>query len=160
GLMTVHNALVGAGLRDQIKVGASGKVSTGVDIVKRLIQGADFTNAARALIMAAAFIPPQTCHRNTCPVGVAPQDTRHMRALDVPDKAERVRAYQYGTVVQSLQIVASMGLRSLDELAPSMLRRRTSGGKIVSYAELFEHLGTGQLLREPPKSWRRDWELA
>jgi hypothetical protein len=34
GLMTVHNALVGVGLRDRVKVGASGKVATGIDIVK------------------------------------------------------------------------------------------------------------------------------
>lgn len=47
GLMTVHNGLVGAGLRDRVKIGASGKVTSGVDIVKRLIQGADYTNSAR-----------------------------------------------------------------------------------------------------------------
>ncbi|MGH3491790.1 MAG: glutamate synthase-related protein, partial [Sciscionella sp.] len=45
GLITVHNALVGTGLRGKIKVGASGKVATGADIVKRMIQGADYTNA-------------------------------------------------------------------------------------------------------------------
>ena len=47
GLMIVHNALVGAGLRDQIRIGASGKVASGSDIVKRLIQGADFTMPGR-----------------------------------------------------------------------------------------------------------------
>ncbi|MCW2759785.1 MAG: gltA, partial [Nocardioidaceae bacterium] len=46
GLVTVHDALIGVGLRDQVRLGASGKVSTGVDLVKRLIQGADYTNAA------------------------------------------------------------------------------------------------------------------
>ena len=67
GLMTVHNALVGAGLRDRIKVGASGKVATGSDIVKRLAQGADYTNAARAMMMAVGCIQSQECHLNTCP---------------------------------------------------------------------------------------------
>jgi glutamate synthase domain-containing protein 2 len=33
GLMTVHNALVGTGLRERIRLGASGKVATGTDIV-------------------------------------------------------------------------------------------------------------------------------
>jgi len=74
GLMTVHNALVGAGLRDRVKVGASGKVATGIDLVKRVIQGADYTNAARAMMMAVGCIQAQTCHTNTCPVGVATQD--------------------------------------------------------------------------------------
>jgi glutamate synthase domain-containing protein 2 len=43
GLMLVHNSLVGTGLRDRIRVGASGKVASGVDIVSRVCQGADFT---------------------------------------------------------------------------------------------------------------------
>ncbi|MDN5636312.1 MAG: FMN-binding glutamate synthase family protein, partial [Brevibacterium sp.] len=46
GLMIVHNALMGAGLRDRIRIGAAGKIASGSDIVKRLIQGADFTMAA------------------------------------------------------------------------------------------------------------------
>ncbi len=29
------------GLRDQVRIGASGKVATGVDLAKRLVQGAD-----------------------------------------------------------------------------------------------------------------------
>ncbi len=44
GLMLVHNSLVGTGLRGRIKVGACGKVASGVDIVTRVCQGADFTH--------------------------------------------------------------------------------------------------------------------
>ena len=76
GLIMLHNALVGTGLRDRIKIGASGKVATGTDIVKRLVQGADYTNAARAMMMAVGCIQAQQCHTNTCPVGVATQDPR------------------------------------------------------------------------------------
>lgn len=79
GLMIVHNALVGAGLRKKIKVGASGKIATGTDIVKRLIQGADFTNSARAMMMAVGCIQAQACHTGKCPVGVATQDPRRAR---------------------------------------------------------------------------------
>lgn len=83
GIMAVHNALVGTGLRDRIKVGASGKVAVGNDIVKRLIQGADYTNAARAMMMAIGCIQAQQCHTDKCPVGVATQSRRRQRALDV-----------------------------------------------------------------------------
>nr|WP_246416579.1 FMN-binding glutamate synthase family protein [Nocardioides luti] len=160
GLMSVHNALVGAGLRDRVKIGASGKVATGIDVVKRLVQGADYTNSARAMMMAVGCIQAQTCHTNTCPVGVATQDPRRMRALDVPDKTERVARYQQATVEQAMQVIASMGLHSFDELRPHMLRRRTDPGTIRSYAEMFEHLAPGQLLRDPPASWERDWVRA
>ena len=51
------------------RIGASGKVATGIDIVKRMVQGADYTNSARAMMMAVGCIQAQTCHTNTCPVG-------------------------------------------------------------------------------------------
>jgi glutamate synthase domain-containing protein 2 len=160
GLMTVHNALVGVGLRDRVRVGASGKVATGVDIVKRIVQGADYTNAARAMMMAVGCIQAQTCHTNTCPVGVATQDPKRMRALDVPDKTERVVRYQEAAVRQALQVIGSMGLDGPHRLAPHMLRRRVDHHRTESYAELFEHLEDGQLLAEVPHTWQLDWALA
>ena len=118
GLITLHNALVGTELRDRIKIGASGKVATGVDIVKRLMQGADYTNAARAMMMAVGCIQAQRCHTNTCPVGVATQDPRRARALVVADKTERVTQYQAATVAQAQQMIASLGLSGPERTAP------------------------------------------
>ena len=79
GLITMHNALVGTGLRDRVRVGASGKVAAANDIVKRLAQGADYTNAARAMMMAAGCIQAMRCHTDTCPSGVATQSARRGR---------------------------------------------------------------------------------
>ncbi|MGZ4777125.1 MAG: FMN-binding glutamate synthase family protein [Oryzihumus sp.] len=160
GLLTVHNALVGVGLRDRVRVAASGKVATGVDLVKRITQGADYTNAARAMRMAVGCIQAQQCHTSKCPVGVATQDKRRMRALDVPSKAERVARYQKSVVEEAMQVVASMGLHGPHELAPHMLRRRVDQHRVESYADLYEHLDHGQLLAEPPRTWQLDWELA
>ncbi len=160
GLMTVHNALVGVGLRDQVRIGASGKVATGVDLVKRIIQGADYTNAARAMMMAVGCIQAQTCHTNTCPVGVATQDPKRMRALDVPDKTARVVRYQEAVVEQAMQVIASMGLSGPHELTPHMLRRRVDHSRTESYAQLYEQLEPGQLFTDPPHGWREDWALA
>jgi len=160
GLLTVHNCLVGVGLRDRGRIGASGKVASGIDVIKRLVQGADYTNAARAMMMAVGCIQAQTCHTNTCPVGVATQDPKRMRALDVPDKTERVYQYQKAAVRQAMQVIASMGLEGPELLAPHMLRRRVDHHRTESYAELFEHLDSGQLLAEPPPTWQLDWALA
>lgn len=160
GLMTVHNALVGTGLRSEVRIGASGKVATGNDVVKRLIQGADYTNSARAMMMATGCIQSQRCHTNHCPVGVATQDPRRARALDVADKSERVYRYQRATVAQAMQMMASMGVSDPSQLNPHMLRQRVSASEQRSYAELYEWLPTGVLLDHPPISWRSDWELA
>ena len=102
GLLTVHNALVGAGLRDRIRIGASGKIATGTDLVKRLLQGADYGNAARAMMFAVGCIQAQRCHTNTCPTGVTTQDPRRARALDVGDKTLRVQRLQEATVARCL----------------------------------------------------------
>nr|WP_233290493.1 FMN-binding glutamate synthase family protein [Kitasatospora sp. MBT66] len=160
GLMTVHNALVGTGLRDRIRIGASGKVATGSDLVKRLVQGADYTNAARAMMFAVGCIQAQRCHTNTCPVGVATQDPRRARALNVGDKAQRVRRYQEATVRSALQIMAAMGVDSPSRLHPHMLQRRLDPQTIRSYADLHPWLDPGQLLQDPPASWARDWNSA
>jgi glutamate synthase domain-containing protein 2 len=160
GLMTVHNALVGAGLRDVIRIGASGKVATGTDIVKRLIQGADYTNAARAMMMAVGCIQSQRCHTNHCPVGVATQDPRRARALDVPDKSERVYRYQKATVDEAMRLIGSMGISDPATLTPHLLRKRLSATQQRSYAEIYEWLRPGELLDDLPPSWRRDWEAA
>jgi glutamate synthase domain-containing protein 2 len=161
GLLNVHNALVGVGLRDQVKIGASGKVSSGIDVVKRIIQGADYTNSARSMMMAVGCIQAQTCHTNTCPVGVATQDPKRARALDVPSKADRVVHYQQACVEQAMQVMGSMGVHGPAELRPHMLRRRLDHEHVTSYAEMFHHLESGELLDSPPQGhWERDWVLA
>ena len=124
GVMLVHNCLVGTGLRQHIKIGASGKVTNGFDVVKRISQGADFTLAARAMMFAVGCIQAMKCHTNRCPTGVATQDPGLARALDVPSKIDRVANFQKAVVASAAQMVASMGLDSFAELTPSMLDRR------------------------------------
>jgi glutamate synthase domain-containing protein 2 len=158
--MTVHNALVGCGLREHIRIGASGKVATGSDIVKRLAQGADYTNAARAMMMAVGCIQSQRCHTNTCPVGVATQDPKRSRALNVPDKTERVRSYQDGVVREAMQIMGAMGVQDPGRLSPHQLVRRVGPSTTRSYAELYDWLEPGELVAAAPAAWREDWERA
>lgn len=160
GLMTVHNALVGVGLRDRVRIGASGKVATGSDIVKRLIQGADCTNAARAMMFAIGCIQAQRCHTNTCPVGVATQDRRRARAVDVGDKSRRVERSQKATVRSALRIMAAMGVDGPAELRPHQLLLRVDPYTVSCYAEIHEWLAPGQLLASAPDAWASDWRAA
>ncbi|MEU9433329.1 FMN-binding glutamate synthase family protein [Streptomyces sp. NPDC048252] len=160
GLITVHNALLGVGLRDRVRIGASGRVATGSDIVTRLAQGADYTNAARAMMRAVGCVGALRCHTGTCPAGVATQDPLRTRSLNVADKARRVRRYQRETVRDAVLIMAAMGIREPAELTPGHLVRRTRPGADRSYAELYEWLAPGELLAGPPPSWETDWKAA
>jgi glutamate synthase domain-containing protein 2 len=157
GLMLVHNSLVGTGLRDRVRVGASGKVASGVDVVSRVCQGADFLMSARAMMFAVGCIQALKCNTNRCPTGVATQDPGRSRALDVPDKSVRVFNYQRATVASAAQIVASMGLNGFHELSPAMLNRRIEGQRTQTYAEIYDWLMPGELIEDPPESWRSDW---
>ena len=158
GLIAVHNALVGMDLRERIRVGASGKVATGADLVKRLVQGADYTNAARAMMMAVGCIQSQRCHTNHCPVGVATQDPRRAKALDVEDKGQRAYRYHEATVQEATQIISSMGVHTPAQLHPEMLRRIVGHADTRSYAQLYDWLSPGELLGEVPESWSADWQ--
>ncbi|HEY4615290.1 MAG TPA: FMN-binding glutamate synthase family protein, partial [Citricoccus sp.] len=160
GLMLMHNALVGTGLRHLVKIGAAGKITSGSDIVKRLIQGADFTMSARAMMMATGCIQAQKCHTNHCPVGVATQDPRLVRALDVEDKSHRVHNYHKLTVREAVQIMASMGVTNPSQLNTRMLRRRVDHLTTRSYASIYHWLQEDELLTDPPRGWAADWAEA
>jgi len=157
GLMMVQNCLVGTGLREHIKIGASGKITSGFDIVTRIIQGADFTLSARGMMFAVGCIQAMKCHTNHCPTGVATQNPGLARALDVPDKIERVANFQSAVVASAAQMVASMGLDSFSELTPAMLNRRVDSAYSRTYAEIYEWLMPGELVESPPEAWLSDW---
>ena len=146
GLMFVHNALVGCDLRSQIKIAASGKVSSAFTIARNLAIGADWCNAARGFMMAVGCSQAQRCHTNTCPVGVATQDPLRQRALHVPDKSERTHHFHKLTMETLSEIVAAAGLNHANELRPWHVCLRTSRTEVMPYDEAFHFLEAGSLL--------------
>jgi glutamate synthase domain-containing protein 2 len=160
GLIFTHNALVGAGLRDKIKIGAAGKIDSGAAMAARIAQGADYTNAARAMMLALGCIQARRCETNTCPVGIATQRPRRVRGLVVPDKTERVYQFHRNTVASFNQLLAAMGLDGPNQLDPSFLTRRVDPATTRTYAELHEWLEPGELLDVPRRSWADDWARA
>ncbi len=110
GLHFAHNALVGCGLREHVAIGCSGKITSAFEMAKRIAQGADYCNVARGMMFALGCIQAQRCHTNTCPVGVATQDPRRVRAQVAQDKARRVRDFQQNTLTDFRQRIAALGL--------------------------------------------------
>jgi hypothetical protein len=110
--------------------------------------------------MAAGCIQAQRGHTDKCPSGVATQNARRARALDVGDKSVRVQRYQEATVESAMKIMAAMGVTDPSQLNPHHLRRNVTSTTTHSYAELYEWLEPGQLLAEPPQAWAADWKLA
>lgn len=161
-LLFVHNTLVGAGLRDKIKVGAAGKIVSAFDIAAVMALGADWTNAGRGFMFALGCIQSLSCHTNRCPVGVATQDPMRQRALVVPDKAERVYNFHRNTLAALSDMLAAAGLEHPRQIGPQHLVRRVSLTEIRMFSQLHIFLNDGELLTE---NHNRDfyssaWKLA
>jgi glutamate synthase domain-containing protein 2 len=154
GLSFVHNALVGVGLRDRIKIGASGKITSALDTAKVMALGADWCNAARGFMFAVGCIQAQACHTGHCPTGVASQDPLRQRAIVVPDKAELVANFHRNTLHALTELVAAAGLAHPAALRPHHFLRRASSDKVISFAAQYELLKPGQLLKDPKSSPR------
>lgn len=145
-LIFAHNTLTGFGIRDQIKIIASGKVASGFDMVKRLALGADMCNAARAMMMAVGCIQALKCNTNECPVGVATQDPAFYKGLIVTDKSVRVKNYQEEMLGSVREIMGAMGLNTPEALFPGHIMRRTAPNEIKSYGDLYPSVGEGDLV--------------
>lgn len=148
GLTFVHNTLRGAGLRDRVKIGASGKLVSSFRILKMLALGADWANTARGFMFAVGCIQGQACHTNHCPVGVATQDPLRQRALDVGDKSIRVTRFHGNTLKAVAEMTGAAGLSHPGEFLPHHLIMRESDRDIVTGDEIWPYLPTGFLLRE------------
>ncbi len=146
GLSFVHSALIGAGLRDRIRIGAAGKIITAFDMARAMALGADWCNAARGFMFAVGCIQAQTCHTGECPTGVTSQDPSRSRAIVVADKAQRVANFHRETLKALAELVAATGLSHPNELQPYHFMRRITADRVLSFAEIYRLLKPGELL--------------
>jgi len=161
-LMLVHNTLVGLSLRDRIRIGASGKVVTALDLARTLALGADWCNAARGFMFALGCIQSQSCHTDRCPTGIATQDPARWKKLHVPDKAQRVASFHANTLHALKELLQAAGLEHPSELGPEHLIRRVSSTQVRSLAALYRFLEPGELLEHVPEHavFQRFWAVA
>jgi glutamate synthase domain-containing protein 2 len=160
-LVFVHNALVGIGFREKVKIFAAGKVTSGFDMARLIAIGADVCYSARAMMMAVGCIQARRCNNNTCPVGVATQDPELVAGLVVADKAPRVTRFHHETVKSFLDLLAAVGCDDPYDLRPWHVFRRTTATEIRHYGEMYEYIPAGSLLgRDVPASFRRAWDQA
>ena len=147
GLNFIHNALVGTGLRDKIKLGCSGKILTAFDMARAMALGADWCNSARGFMFSVGCIQSLSCHTDRCPTGVATQNPALGRAIHVPDKVERVANFHRATLHCLAELTAAAGLDHPSQFDLDQFRRRVSETSVISFAELFPALEDGEFLR-------------
>jgi glutamate synthase domain-containing protein 2 len=137
GLTMVVELLKKHSIRDKIKINASGKTFTGFGIIKSIAMGADFCSTARAMMLSVGCIHAQLCNTNTCPVGVATQDPKLIRGLNVADKSERVYNFHKNTVHAFLELMAATGADHPTKIKRSSIMRMAEDGDVHNLDEII-----------------------
>jgi len=106
------------GLKDRIRLIASGKLMVPGDVAWALCAGADFVVSARGFMFSLGCIQAMKCNRNTCPTGITTHDKRLQRGLVVEDKYKKVAHYAKGIVREVETIAHSVGVTE-----PRLMRR-------------------------------------
>lgn len=150
GLRLVHNTLVGLKLRDQIKLGASGKIVSAFDLARAIALGADWCNSARGFMFALGCIQAQTCHTGHCPTGVTTQDPVRQQALVVTDKSQRVRNFHHHTLEALKELLEATGVDSPGQISLRHIMRRTNASATQPLSDLYPSVAPGSLLDARP----------
>jgi glutamate synthase domain-containing protein 2 len=129
-LKFVNKTLIIFGLRDEIKVIASGKASSSFDILKLIANGADMVNAARAFMLSLGCIQARECNRNTCPVGIATQNKTLIKGLNPEDKKVRVFNYHKAVMHEICELLAAAGLKKPSDITTEYFSVRNSKGEL------------------------------
>lgn len=161
GLAFVVNMLNGFGVKQHIKVIASGKVLSGFHIVRALALGADACNSARAMMMALGCIQALVCNTNKCPTGVATQDPALTKGLVVSDKITRVYNYHDDTVRTFVELIGAAGISDPAQLTRSHIYRRVFMNEVRTFEDIFPSVEPGAFLKgDISERYRQDFEMA
>lgn len=124
------------GIRDKIVIMASGKISTPIDIVVAMALGADSVYIARGFMLSLGCIQALECHTNHCPTGIATQNSRLEKALNIQAAAKRVATYVDVLYKETQMLAESCGYKHPNEVTPDDIMVVTSPGHLDYLSEL------------------------
>jgi glutamate synthase domain-containing protein 2 len=136
-LPLVVDTLAAAGLRERVKIIASGKMIVPTEAAWAFCVGADFVATARGFMFSLGCIQAMQCNRNTCPTGVTTHNPRLQRGLDPADKSVRVAAYAEQLQHEIGMIAHSCGVREPRQLRRHHCRIVTDDGRAVLLSDLY-----------------------
>jgi len=129
-----------SGLRERVKVVASGKAVTPEACAAAICAGADFVVTARGFMFALGCIQAMQCNRNTCPTGVTTHDKKLQRGLVPADKAVRVCRYQQTMEKEVSTIAHSCGVTEARGLNRKHCRIVQNNGRSKPMDEVFPNI--------------------
>ncbi|WP_455208637.1 FMN-binding glutamate synthase family protein [Kaarinaea lacus] len=136
-LPAVVDLLEKHGLKERIKVIASGKLITPAEVAWAYCVGADFVATARGFMFALGCIQALQCNKNTCPTGITTHDRRLQKGLNLDDKALRVANYAKNLTHEVCVIAHSCGVRGPREMNRTHVRMVMEDGKSVPLSTIY-----------------------
>ena len=136
-LVFVTTLLKKHGLRDEIKIIASGKIITSFDITKAMAFGADACYSARGMMFALGCIQALQCDSGKCPVGIATQDKKLYKGMDITNKSVRVANFHRNTMKAVAEFIGACGFENPHEVTPDVLFRKTDKYKNESFRDMY-----------------------
>jgi glutamate synthase domain-containing protein 2 len=136
-LPIVIDTLIAHGLRERIRIIASGKLINPADVAWALSVGADFVNSARGFMFALGCIQSMQCNRNTCAAGITTHNPRLQKGLDPEDKAERVKNYALNLSREVGVIAHACGVQDPRDLKREHCRIVTGPGRSAPLSQLY-----------------------
>ncbi|SDP77711.1 Glutamate synthase domain-containing protein 2 [Sulfitobacter litoralis] len=141
-LPLVVDILTEHGLRDRIKVIASGKLVTPSEVAWALAVGADFINSARGFMFSLGCIQSLKCNKNTCPTGITTTNKRLQKGLNPEDKSVKVANF-CKNLIHEVEIIAhSCGVGRPRLLKRKHVRIVTPDGTSIQMEERFPYKET------------------
>ncbi|MCB9759817.1 MAG: FMN-binding glutamate synthase family protein [Alphaproteobacteria bacterium] len=138
-VMLTENKLIEYGLRDRIKICASGKVFTGGLLAVALAAGADWAASARGFMLSIGCIQALHCNTNFCPSGVATHNKWLQRGV-VPDvQGDHAAHYQHAVIKEFAMILAACGKDHPDELTRDDIMKVVDWHRIRPMSELVPY---------------------
>ncbi len=125
------------GLRERVRIIASGKRITPSEVAWALCAGADFVNSARGFMFSLGCIQAMKCNKNTCPTGITTHDPRLQRGLDPTDKKVKVANYCKNLVHEVEVLAHSCGVDEPRQLSRKHVRIVQDTGKSIPLNELY-----------------------
>ncbi len=135
-LPAVSDILYKYGLRERIRVIASGKLVTPSEVAWALAAGADFINSARGFMFSLGCIQALKCNKNTCPTGITTHNKRLQKGLNPENKAVKVANYCLNMVHEVEVISHSCGVREPRRLRRHHVRIVQDNGQSIPMNEL------------------------
>jgi glutamate synthase domain-containing protein 2 len=130
------------GLRDRIRVIASGKLINPAEVAWALCMGADFVNSARGFMFSLGCIQALRCNKDTCPTGITTHNPKLQRGLDPANKAVRVANYARNMEYEVGVIAHSCGVAEPRRLKRYHARVVTESGRSLSLADIYPEVKT------------------